>query len=337
MAPLSESERRATRDFLRSHQDDTGFLPWVLDGHGDPWNHVEAAMALTVLGDVEGAARAYDWLRAHQLGEGAWFNYYRSGTVENSRLDTNVSAYVAVGVLHFAVATQEWDDVSRWWPMVERALDFAVSLRRGDGTVSWSLDARGRRESGALVTGCSSVLHSLECGLVLARRRGERRDHWENAATELRRALRDPATNFLSKTHSMDWYYPVLVGAFDEEEGREHLRRGESRFVIEGQGIRCVSTSDWVTAAETAECALAWALLGEEDVASRRLEETRRHRRDDGSYLTGLVEPGPVSFPQGECTTYSAAAVVLADDALRPDSSVRRSFRPALREALEDA
>ena len=27
-----------------------GMIPWFAGGHGDPWNHVEAAMALTVGG-----------------------------------------------------------------------------------------------------------------------------------------------------------------------------------------------------------------------------------------------------------------------------------------------
>ena len=31
---------------------------------------------------------------------------------------------------------------------------------------------------------------------------------------------------------------------------------------MDGYGVRCVSTSDWVTAAETAECVLALDALG---------------------------------------------------------------------------
>ncbi len=294
-------------------------------------------MALGVLGDLEASERAYDWLATHQLGEGAWFNYYRAGTVDNPRLDSNVSAYVAVGVHHFAELVDDVATWRRWWPMVERALSFAVSLQRRDGTVAWARDASGRLERDALVTGCSSLLHSLECGVALGRQLDASTTHWSEALVRLRRAL-ERSELFADKSQfAMDWYYPALSGALAPAAAEARLRLGEGTFVREGEGVRCVSTSEWVTAAETAECALAWALVGHRDRARDLLECTRRHRLADGSYLTGLVEPGGVSFPAGERTTYSAAAVVLADDALYETSSVRRSFRPGLGESLEDA
>ena len=53
-----------------------GQIPWFDGGHCDPWNHVEAAMALTVTGYLEEARAAYRWLARRQLGDGSWFNYY---------------------------------------------------------------------------------------------------------------------------------------------------------------------------------------------------------------------------------------------------------------------
>ena len=58
---------------------------------------------------------------------------------------------------------------------------------------------------------------------------------------------------------------------------------------MEGKGIRCVSDEPWVTASETAECALAYAAIGDRDTATDLLRWTRAHRVDDGSYWTGLV------------------------------------------------
>ena len=52
-------------------------IPWFEGGHCDPWNHVEAAMALTVCGLVDEAIAAYRWLVDRQLPDGSWFNYYR--------------------------------------------------------------------------------------------------------------------------------------------------------------------------------------------------------------------------------------------------------------------
>ena len=58
---------------------------------------------------------------------------------------------------------------------------------------------------------------------------------------------------------------------------------------MEGKGIRCVTDEPWVTASETAECALAFAAIGDRDTATDLLAWTRAHRRDDGAYWTGLV------------------------------------------------
>ena len=41
-------------------------------------------------------------------------------------------------------------------------------------------------------------------------------------------------------------------------------------------------------------------------------------REPDGKYWTGIVYPEEVHFPAEEQSTYTAAAVVLAADALRP-------------------
>ena len=80
--------------------------------------------------------------------------------------------------------------------------------------------------------------------------------------------------------------------------------------------MRCVADKDWVTAAETAECALAHLAAGEVGMAAALLDWTRDLRHDDGSYFTGMVHPQRHHFPAGERSTYSAAAVTLAATAL---------------------
>ena len=119
----------------------------------------------------------------------------------------------------------------------------------------------------------------------------------------------------------MDWYYPVLGGAVTGDEACAHLIARHDEFVVTGpngevRGVRCVSDKDWATAAETAECALAHQLAGEHGMALDLLAATSPMRRPDGRYLTGLVYPDLVTFPTDECSTYTAAAVVLAADAL---------------------
>ena len=88
-----------------------------------------------------------------------------------------------------------------------------------------------------------------------------------------------------------------------------------------------MSTGPWVTAAETAECALALDAVGRGREALDLLTWTRAHRRDDGSYWTGIVYPELETFPFSERTTYTAGAIVLAADALSNATPAAGLFR----------
>ncbi len=83
--------------------------------------------------------------------------------------------------------------------------------------------------------------------------------------------------------------------------------------------MRCVSTGDWVTAAETAECALALDALGRDDEALELVRWVQSLRNEDGSYWTGMVYPQESTFPPLERSSYTAGAMILAVDALEPD------------------
>ena len=73
---LTRAEVLQTVDAIASVQQPDGNIPWVPGGHTDPWNLVEAAMALDVGGRFAEAERAYDWLRRMQHPEGCWHAYY---------------------------------------------------------------------------------------------------------------------------------------------------------------------------------------------------------------------------------------------------------------------
>ena len=96
---------------------------------------------------------------------------------------------------------------------------------------------------------------------------------------------------------------------------------------MDGLGVRCVSTGPWVTAAETAECALALDALGRSDEALDLLTWAQAHRCDDGSYWTGIVYPERETFPFAERTTYTAGAIILAADALSGATPAAGLFR----------
>jgi hypothetical protein len=98
---------------------------------------------------------------------------------------------------------------------------------------------------------------------------------------------------------------------------------------MEGLGVRCVSTGDWVTAAETAECVLALDALGMDGHAQDLFAAGQNLRLADGSYWTGMVYPERITFPDNERTTYTFAAMVLAADALSSTSSAASACPPA--------
>ena len=325
---LTSDDVAASAAHLAALQRDDGMIPWYLGGHCDPWNHVEAAMALTVCGRLDEADAAYEWLRAAQLGDGAWFNYYLGDHVADARIDTNVCAYVATGVWHHFCVTGDRELLARRFTMVERALDFVLRFQLPDGTIRWSVDSTGRLEHYALLTGSSSIFHALRCGVAAAEELGSARPDWELAAGRLGHAVAHHPGSFAPKNEfAMDWYYPVLCGALDGSAARRRIDGGLATFLIDGLGVRCVSTNDWVTAAETAECAMALDALGRPDAAREVLANTAGHRRDDGSYFTGIAYPECTTFPGGEITSYTAASIVLAADALSSTTAASGLFR----------
>ena len=326
---LTPAEVAETVDAVAGVQRPDGFVPWYEGGHGDPWNHVEAAMALALGGRRVEAERAYTWLAANQRRDGSWCNYYRDGVAVDGRLDTNVCAYAATGVWHQFLATGDSGFLATLFPTVERAVGFALASQLTSGALRWSVEPDGTPGRFALLAGSSSAHGSLRCALAAAAELGLERPDWERAAARLGAAVaaEAPGTFAPKYRYAMDWYYPVLGGAVTGEAARRRLRVGWGRFVMDGAGVRCVSDRPWVTAAETAECALALDGCGMTAEAEVVLGWSRALRTDGGWYWTGDVHPQRVHYPGGERTTYSAAAVVLAHFALAGGSRAAALFR----------
>jgi len=325
---LSAEEISLTADSLVALQRRSGMIPWFDGGHCDPWNHVEAAMALSVCGRIKEAEAAYRWLSDVQLGDGSWFNYYLDSSIEHARLDTNVCAYVATGLWHHALISGDDSFLGEHFGMVEAALSFVLTWQLPDGSIRWSLDAAGRPESYALLTGSSSIYHALRCAVMIAERLGQHRPEWELAAGRLGHAIAHHPGAFAPKNEfAMDWYYPMLSGALEGEAARQRLDEHWDEFIMHGLGVRCVSTSDWVTAAETCECVMTLDALGMRDEALELFEVAQGHRRPDGSYWTGIAYPESVTFPALEATSYTSASIILAADALSSTTPAAGLFR----------
>jgi hypothetical protein len=332
---LSADELLTSAEHLADLQTASGMIPWYPGGHCDPWNHVESAMALDVAGFHVEAERAYEWLADIQRHDGSWHNYYlangeRDDEVEEAKLDTNVCAYIATGVWHHWRCTGDRGFVDNMWPTVERALDWVLSLRRDDGLVLWAVEPDDHPWEYALLTGTCSIQHALRCGASVGFATGSARPDWVEAADIMCTVAACEPSAFEPKVRwAMDWYYPVITGAIVGEDAKIRLGDGWTTFAMEGLGVRCVSDEPWVTASETAETALSFAAIGDFATATDLLAWTRRHRRDDGSYVTGLVYPGEIVFPAEETTSYTAAAVILAADAITGASPASDLFVPS--------
>ena len=315
---ISTEELLLTAETITQLQLPSGMIPWFPNGHCDPWNHVETAMALDIMGMHDHAQRAYSWLAKIQRADGSWHNYYMpDGTLEDAKLDTNVCAYIATGIWHHYLITRDEAFVRVLWPTVKRALTWVLGMRKDDGTVLWACETDSRPWDYSLLTGSSSIRHSLHCGANIGAVLGESQPEWRAAADTIDHLIGTDQSVFEPKLRwAMDWYYPVLTGATIGAEAKSRLSNQWDEFIIDGRGVRCVNDEDWVTAAETAECSLAHAAAGELDKAKELLSWTRAHRNADGSYFTGIVYPDRIVFPADERSAYTAAAVILAADAI---------------------
>jgi len=306
----------ATAASIARMQEPDGAVPWTTGAHTDTWNHVEAAMALLVGGEVEAAERAYDWCLATQRADGSWPMKVAAGVVEDASGESNMAAYLAVGVWHHWLVRRDERFVRRCWDAVRAGLDFVVSLQLPWGGIAWAQAAGGAVSEDGLLAGSASIYQALRAGLALSELVDRPQPEWELAAGRLGHALRRHRDLFLDKsTYSMDWYYPVLGGAVRGDAARALIASRWDDFVVPGLGIRCVDTNPWVTGAETCELALALDAIGDHRRATTLLRDMQHLRSDDGGYWTGYVYPDDAVWPV-EQTTYTAAAVILAVDAL---------------------
>lgn len=314
---ITDVQVAATSAAIVDWQLDSGMIPWFPGGHADPWNHVEAAMAMAIAGFRAEAELAYSWLADLQRPDGAWHQYYVADGVEQDKLDANVCAYIAAGIWHHWLLFGDRAYAEQHWPMVERAIDFVLDLQTPRGEILWARHADGTPWSFALLTGSSSIFHSLRCAIALAELLGHERPDWELSAEQLGHVIANVPDAFAPKHRwAMDWYYPVLSGAVTGEAARARIDARWDTFAMEGRGIRCVSDRPWVTVAETCECAIACAAMGDPDRAHLLFEWAQQYRVEGGRYWTGTVYPDQTHFPAEEQSTYTAAAVVLAADAL---------------------
>ena len=332
LAPSLES----TALYIATLQLPSGALPWFAGGITDPWDHVEALMGLTVAGRYAAVLQGFEWLANTQRANGSWFAAYQNESVaDDSRAETTFVAYPATGLWHYYLATRDTASLLRFWPMLERAIEFVLTQQASSGEIYWAVDTRTGTSKDALVTGCSAIYKSLACACQIAATLQQPRADWQAGRQRLGDALRNKPQRFdrtweSKARYSMDWFYPVLTGVLKGEAATRRLRSRWDTFVEPGLGCRCVHEQPWVTVAETCELIMACVVAGETAKAAQLYENIQRFQLADGSWWTGYVFPDDAYWPD-EKPSWTAGAVLLAADALfdlSPASGLFKEVEP---------
>ena len=165
---MTTNELKQTAESIAEWQLETGMIPWFPNGHADPWNHLEAAMALHTAGLEDEALKGYEWLEKIQREDGSWHNYYLENEIEQDKIDSNCVAYIATAVLHSYLISNDSGFLESMWNVVEPAIDFVVDMQTERGEVIWARHADGTPWSYALLTGSSSITHSIRSAVRIA-------------------------------------------------------------------------------------------------------------------------------------------------------------------------
>jgi hypothetical protein len=336
-----ETLLRPTVNYILETQLPSGCIPWFKGGKADPWDHIEAAMGLTVAGEYVAAQHAYSWLARIQLADGSWWaNYLTDNTLDacepldKGHRETNFVAYIATGVWHYFLATEDYRFLREFFPVVKKAIQFVLHYQASTGEIYWAVAEDGSAKKDALVTACASIYKSLECAILCSQQLNQDCNPWLSAYARLGNSLRNHPECF-DKTwesknrFSMDWFYPVLTGTLQGRAAQQRLASRWETFVENNIGCRCVSDEPWVTVAESCELTLALLAADEHAKALSLFSWLHQFMDDDGGYWTGYNFRDQVIWPK-EKTTWTAAAVLLAADALTQHSRAAHLFTTQL-------
>lgn len=312
---------------IADEQRQSGEIPWHRDEKTDPWDHVEAVMGLATGGYVAEAERGLAWLAERQLSDGSWYSAYKNGVPTDRTRETHMAAYFAVGLFHLYLITGDEAVLRRFWPAAERAVDFARRHQQEGGEVFWAVSPAGEVDRMALLTGASSIYMSLKCAVALADVMDAPRPEWRTALEKLGDAIRDRPHlfNMTKSRYAMDWFYPILCGAVTGDAAQRRIGRYWKKFVIEGQGVRCVSDRPWVTVAETCEFCIALAAMGNQVLARIVFEWICGRTYPDGGYWCGFTFPDMVIWPEDRLT-WTNGVVLMAADAVYGLTPAHRLF-----------
>ena len=311
----------AAGQYILSCQQKDGCIPWFKNTAADPWNHIEAAMGLAITGHIENSINAYEWLRSVQNTDGSWQAIYQDEQhADRHKVDTNFVAYIATGIWHLYLVTQNKEILIDYYPCVEKALNYVLSQQNKEGDIQWAISSHEKLPSDALVTASSSIYKSLECAISIAQVAGTNSSKWQTARQQLGDALANKPERFdrtweSKARYSMDWFYPIFTNAANDANALQRVTDMQSIFVEKDLGCRCVSDEPWITIAETCEYIIALSALDKKAEAKRMLHLMLRWQDSDGGFWTGYNFKNKNVWPE-EKTTWTAGAFLLAVDSV---------------------
>jgi hypothetical protein len=307
----------AVAALIKRTQKEDGEIPWAPGGKTDPWDHVEAAMGLTIGGYYRESQKAFSWLKENQHADGSWHAAYRDGKPEDLTHDANMSSYIAVGLFHYFLITGDKAFLEYMWETVKRGIEFALSLQTPEGEIYWAKSPEGVVDPIALLTGSSSIYMSLKCALGISRLMGIESVRWRESLDRLGNAIRNKPHlfNMTKSRYSMDWFYPVLAGAITGQAAKQRMDKYWKKFIVKDHGVLCVSDQPWVTMAETSELCLALSAMGQDDLAGIVFGWIQERKFEDNTYWCGYTHPEITVWPE-EKMTWTNAVVLMAADAL---------------------
>jgi hypothetical protein len=296
-------------------QQPSGDIPWHLDGKTDPWDLVESLMGLNISGYTREARQAAAWLAQNQNPDGSWFSSYVNGAPEDRTREAHMSCYIAVGIFHAYLVTGDRSWLDRFWESMEKGIEYALGLQVPTGEIHWARSPAGKIDPMSLLAGSSSVFMSLKCALSIGHILGRSRPSWEDAWIRLGHSLKENLHSYnVSKSRfSMYWFYPVLCGAIRGEKAQARMDRYWHKYVIDGQGARCVSDQPWVTIAETCELVLALHAMGNHQKARIVFSWIQERVYADKTFWCGFTYPDMVIWPEEKISWTNAVALIAAD------------------------
>ena len=312
---------RNSINYILEVQEEDGSIPWEIGEKLDPWDHIEAAMGLSIAGKKVEAMAAFSWLLNNQLSDGSWYSEYKFSKPVTQRRETNFSAYLATGLWHFYLIYKDKDFLEKMLPTLMAAVDFVISMQTAKGDIFWAAEEGKEILDDSLITGSSSIYKSLECAYAIYKLFNLSAEHIFDSMQALKDSINNNPKRYdrtweSKSRYSMDWYYPVLCGVFDEEKSLSQIESKWSEFVIQGKGCKCVVEEPWVTVAESSELVAALVRIGKISEAEELFNSLHQWRdKDDSLYWTGYVYTDKKFWPV-EKPTWTAGAVLLAADAI---------------------